>query len=65
MNHTRLVSWDMPALLSEGGPSSNPRAKSRRRHHEEFLATQKPPVSKPPVAAAPKTDRGKPKSGQR
>ncbi len=57
MNDARLVSWNVPALLSD---SSDPRAKSRRRHHQEFLAhvDEKPQVKKP-GAERPKADRGK------
>ena len=61
MNSPRMVSWEVPALLSDGGPSADPRAKSRRRRHHEFLAhsDQKPQVAKPPAKAAPKADSGK------
>ena len=61
MNSPRMVSWEVPALLSDGGPSANPRAKSRRRRHQEFLAhsEQKPPVAKPSAQPAPKADSGK------
>jgi len=58
MGGPRLVSWELPALLSDTADS---RVKSRRRHHREFLASleQKPRVSKPTVEQAPKADRGK------
>jgi hypothetical protein len=61
MNSPRMVSWEVPALLSDGGPSADPRAKSRRRRHQKFLAHsgQKPPVAKPPAEPAPKADSGK------
>jgi hypothetical protein len=53
MTDTRLASWDLPALLSEG---TDPRAKSRRRHHHEFLedVAKKESLSKPPVKPEPK-----------
>ena len=62
MNDTRMVSWDVPALLSD---SSDPRAKSRRRHHQEFLAhvDDKPQVKKPAVER-PKADREKAPAGK-
>jgi hypothetical protein len=61
MNSPRMVSWEVPALLSDGGPSADPRAKSRRRRHHEFLVQceQKPPAAKSPTRTAAKTDSGK------
>jgi hypothetical protein len=53
-----MVSWELPLLLADG-PSSDPRAKSRRRHHREFLASieKKPRASKRPAEPVPKADR--------
>ena len=57
MGQPRLVSWELPLLLSDG-PSSDPRTKSRRRHHREFLASieKKPRATKRPAEPAPKAD---------
>jgi hypothetical protein len=53
-----MVSWELPLLLADG-PSSDPRAKSRRRHHREFLASieKKPRASKRAAEPVPKADR--------